>query len=480
MRRWILPALAVACLLPGKGLSQYTPADRFELGLRLRAVEAAWDAHRAAADRRRAIPLLNDAARAFLFSPRVGEIGRSLDRARFALAGPHAPERAIAWAASLSPRPGSRLLDAAAPELTLAVASFYRVETPAPVAARLRCTFLRGGESNLLLGEVAIDRVPLDVRLPLRNPGEGDYVLRTDVLLGEEVLARREQTVSLAARLAERLDKLEEAARSLPEAAAGTDAETVRSLARLLASLARHETLETNYPAARLLAEAEAAVRTVRAGGHYYAAPRAGEFWLTVPVNRDAVPVRLFAPEAVKHGKPLPLVIALHGAGGSENLFFDAYGRGAIVRLCRARGWLLVCPRGRLLDMTPPVEELAAAVGRLYPVDAKRVFLVGHSLGAMQAVGVAGKSPRAFAAVAALAGSGLVRPSAAVKDVPFFVGEGEEDGVLPHGGQALRDNLERVGVRTVRFRSYPDTEHLTVVEAALPDVFALFDEEAKR
>jgi hypothetical protein len=52
--------------------------------------------------------------------------------------------------------------------------------------------------------------------------------------------------------------------------------------------------------------------------------------------------------------------------------------------------------------------------------------------------------------------------------------------VLYRGGQAMRNALEQAGVRTVRFRSYPDTEHLTVVEAALPDAFALFDEVAKK
>jgi predicted esterase len=410
----------------------------------------------------------------------VGEIGRSLDRGRFALSAPRDPGPAVAWAESLSLRPGSRLLDAAATELTLTVAPFYRVEGPVPAGVRLRVALLRGpGKPDLLLAETAIDRVPLEIRLPLRNPGEGDRTLRTDIVLGDKVLARREQTLSLAGRLAERLDDLEQAARALPATARATDAETVRGLARTLASLARRDTLETNYPAARLLAEAEAAVRTIHAGGRYYAAPRAGEFWLTVPVKKDAVPVRLLAPEAVTQGRPLPLVVALHGAGGSENVFFDACGRGALVRLCRERGWLLACPRGRLFDMTPPVEELTAAIGRTYPVDPRRVFLVGHSLGAMQAVAVAGRSPRAFAAVAALAGSGVVGPSGAVKDLPFFIGEGRDDLILPHGGQALRDSLERVGARTVRFRSYADTEHLTVVEAALPDAFALFDEVAK-
>ena len=40
------------------------------------------------------------------------------------------------------------------------------------------------------------------------------------------------------------------------------------------------------------------------------------------------VPFRVFAPPTSDDGAKRPLIIALHGAGGDENMFMDAYGAG--------------------------------------------------------------------------------------------------------------------------------------------------------
>ncbi len=182
--------------------------------------------------------------------------------------------------------------------------------------------------------------------------------------------------------------------------------------------------------------------------------------------------MRLLAPEAAAKGRPLPLVIALHGAGVSENLFFDGYGDGAIVKLCERRGWLLVALR----DGLPP--GLIDEIDRLYPVDRKRVFLIGHSMGASQAAAAASRSPEAFAAVAAMSGCGPVRPSDALKAVPFFVAAGAEDlGLI--GSRGLRDDLQQAGVKKLVYRELPDFEHLLSVQTSLKDVFAFFDEAAR-
>jgi predicted esterase len=478
-RLWVV-LVGAGALVAGPAAAQYSPADRFELGRRLHAVEVAWQAQPDAVARRRAIPSLNTATRSFLFTFRVEEIGRNLDRARFALRSAEDPGSDVLWAESLAARPGSRLLDTAAGELPVTLAPFYAVKQAPPAVARLRLALIRGdGRAAVPAAETDIAAVPYTTALPLDGPAEGDCTLRAEVLADGKVLARREQTVSLAARLAERLGHLQDAVEGWPREPADADRETVRGLVKLLAALRQRETLETDYPAARLLAEAEAAA-AVAAGRRYYGSPRVGQFWLTLPLEKGAVPLRLLAPEAARHGRPLPLVIALHGAGGSENMFFDAYGRGAIVRLCEERGWLLAAPRGGLLTVTPPLPELIDAVGRLYLIDTQRVFIVGHSLGAMRAVSVARRTPRAFAAVAALAGGLPVEPAPGLQDLPFFIGTGADDPILRGSGRALADSLDWAGVKTVVTRTYDDAEHLTVVEAALPDVFAFFDRVAHR
>ena len=163
--------------------------------------------------------------------------------------------------------------------------------------------------------------------------------------------------------------------------------------------------------------------------------------------------------------------------GGSENMFFESYGHGAIIERCRERGWLLVAPRGGAF-VGAPVADVVDELAKLYPVDRGRVMLVGHSMGAGQAVAAAMSEPTRYAAVAALGGGGSVRPQPALRDLPFFVGIGSEDFGLK-AAKKLADNLERAGAATVIFREYPGIEHLAIVQVALGDVFRFFDERAK-
>jgi pimeloyl-ACP methyl ester carboxylesterase len=124
-------------------------------------------------------------------------------------------------------------------------------------------------------------------------------------------------------------------------------------------------------------------------------------------------------------------------------------------------------------------DGLVAELGKRYPFDAKRVFLVGHSMGAGQAVRLASNHPERFAGVAALGGGGLVTESEGIKKVAFFVGCGKEDFALP-ASRALEASLKKAGVLRLVAKEYPDVEHLAVVALALPGVFALFDEVVNR
>jgi len=466
----VLAWLVFALLTPA---SLFAQEDRYEVGQRLRALEKAIDAQPDPAARKRAIEPLKQATFTFL-TGQVKEAGRQLDRARLALASDKEPAVEVAWAESLTVLPGSRLLDAVAGELPCKLALFYEVKTSKPDKAKLRLTLCQpGGKPVAPAVMLDVDAIPFEAKLPFKNAIEGDYLLVSEVVIGDKTLARSEQTVSLVAKLEERLEKLRTSVKTLDEKPRHTDKETVRKLAGLLTDLQQKKTLEANFPAARLLAEAETAMQMITAGKGYYGQGKTGQFWLTLATEKGTPSVRLQAPDAAKKGKPLPLVIALHGAGGSENMFFDCYGNGAIARLCEERGWLLVATRNGL---APGVIE---EVNRLYPVDMKRIFLVGHSMGAAQAVAAAGATPERFAGVAALGGGGTVKPSDGIKGVPFFVGVGSEDFALA-GAKALNTGLKKAEVEKFVYREYADVEHLLIVQLSLKEVFAFFDEAAKR
>jgi poly(3-hydroxybutyrate) depolymerase len=479
------------CLLSVCGLLATLPArsqaqpERYEVGQRLRAFEAAWDEHTATGDRRRCLAPLGTAANAFVAheTMRIGslaKVGEELDKARRALCSADAPKPDALWAESLWLLPERRLLNTAAGKLPFKLRTFYAVEGKQPKEAGLRLTLLdgKGREARpaadfTLSDDFTLSERPFADQLPLKDVAEGDYRLRVEVLVGGKVLARSEQRLSLVNEAEGRLKALKEALDALPSEPARTDTATARAQHRLLKSLSEGTAGETDCPAARLLAEAEAMVRAAAGGKTYHGNGGAGQFWLALPTGERTTEVRLLAPQAVKDGKPLPLVIALHGLGGSGHLFFEGYGRGAMVRECKKRGWLLVAPhlRGSL-----PVAKLIEEVDRLYPVDQKRVYLVGHSMGARQAVDLAGQAPRRFAAVAALAGGGPFKVSEELKDVPFFVAVGEKDSVpfAPGWARDLVPALDKAGVRELTFKKYADIEHLLVVQAALADVFAFF------
>ena len=104
-------------------------------------------------------------------------------------------------------------------------------------------------------------------------------------------------------------------------------------------------------------------------------------------------------------------------------------------------------------------------------------MLVGHSMGAAQAMSQVSKHPESVRMVAALGGGGGVRDTEAIRKVPFLVGAGDRDFGKPRA-KSLAQELKRLGC-SVEYREYSDVEHMVIVQAALDDVFGFFDRGIK-
>lgn len=455
----------------------FAQADRYELGQRMKAFEAAWDAHPDAAARKRAVAGVGKVTQQF-FAFQFGEAGRTLDEARFALESDKPASDDLKWATSLYPDVPKRLVSG--DELTVNLKAFYPVKSKRPDGLSVR--FAVGAGKPVT---VTADRLPQKVSVPL--PPAGDERRREDLTLTMEVLLA-DKPVLKRALLVSVIDAVETLAERLPAEAKVVKPPTLESAsiverAELLKDLAKGAIPETDVPAAKRLAEAVLMGRTTKVGQAYFTADRPGDHWVTVPTgDKDTTACRLFVPKGLDAKTPVPLVIALHGAGGSENLFFEGYGAGHIVKLCEKRGWLLVSPRCGLafgLGGSAPVGEIIDKLAERYPIDPKRVFVVGHSMGAAGAVDAVQKYPGRFAAAAALGGGGRVRKPEALSDLPVFVGVGEQDFARKNA-KALHIALTDGKAKHVTFKEYPDVEHLLVVREALGDVFDLFDKLAKR
>lgn len=443
-------------------------AGRYELGRRMRSFENAYAAQRDVDARQRAVKHLDEVVRKF-FSFDLPDAARAMDAARWALAGDDLPPENVRWVDSLAIEANQRLLDVTASETTLEISEFYSSKLPIPEGAVCRLQLHNVGDQ--VCGEkvtATIIKLPVTIRLPLAHLNEGEYRIRLEILVGEKRLLLIEPRISFVNRLSARLEVAADVTKSWQGQPRSTEHETAKALLRTLRALAKHEVLETSYPAARLLAQVEAIIADQTVFGH----KQPGQFWLRLNLEKDSIPVRLMAPPQVSEGKSLPLVLALHGAGGSENMYFETYGSGAVVKQCQDRGWILVAPRsGFFSDM--PAAQIVDAVDRLYPVDRRRIYIVGHSMGAMQAVRAARNNPDYWAGIAALGGGGHVPDGVTIRDVPFFIGVGSEDFAMP-SAKSLHEQLKRAEVQTLNFREYPHVEHLAIVQECLPDVFEFF------
>src|SRR5262249_10796798 len=101
--------------------------ERFEVGQRLRAFDAARGEQTDEAARRRALKALPPVVSLFL-KGQSDEVARTLDQARHALRSDREPPAEVRWAESLYARPATRLADTALPAIEVTLAPFYKVD----------------------------------------------------------------------------------------------------------------------------------------------------------------------------------------------------------------------------------------------------------------------------------------------------------------------------------------------------------------
>lgn len=188
---------------------------------------------------------------------------------------------------------------------------------------------------------------------------------------------------------------------------------------------------------------------------------------LLLPVEGgDPVPYHLTLPERTG---PVPLIVALHGAGGDERMFMAGYGAGVITRLAREQGFAVVSPLTTAIAGRPErLEALIEAAAARIPIDRSRIYLVGHSMGAGAAWGLARQRPDLLAAVACIAGP----CGAGAGGPPLLVVAAEVDPLgAPARLEATATAAREAGQR-VEYRLAEGWGHTLVVGEVLPTVIA--------
>lgn len=209
---------------------------------------------------------------------------------------------------------------------------------------------------------------------------------------------------------------------------------------------------------------------------------RRGDQWRTIDVGGVKVPCRIVVPDSVRAGSSPPLVIALHGAGGDECMFFSAYGQGEIVRQAERLGCVVVAPNTTVFATSPVlfdglVERLVAEWG----IDRARVAVVGHSMGAAATGSIVRARPNAIARASLLAGwggfggvpgtgSGAMDDAASKGLPPIRVELGALDPLMDAARiAASAQSLRERGAR-IECTVHDDEGHTMIVPTVLPVV----------
>ena len=167
----------------------------------------------------------------------------------------------------------------------------------------------------------------------------------------------------------------------------------------------------------------------------------------------EIMPYRVYVPKGYVASKATPLVIALHGLGGNEDSFFDSYSQ-MPPRLAEQHGFLLAAPLGFRRDgfygsnlmggdvasrrrseySEKDVLEVLRLMKAAYNVDESRIYLIGHSMGAIGTWALGAKYPQTWAALVAFSGTGSPALAEGMKGIPQFVVHGDADNTVNVSG----------------------------------------------
>lgn len=174
-------------------------------------------------------------------------------------------------------------------------------------------------------------------------------------------------------------------------------------------------------------------------------------------MERDGV---LYVPTGYDPARPAPLVVLLHGAGGSPRRAVDG-----LQRLAEAKGVIVMAPasRGTTWDLVADgrfgadARMLDALLRQLfvrYSIDPRRITVAGFSDGGSYALSLGLSNGDLFGRVLAFS-PGFVRPARQAGKPPLFISHGRTDTVLPIDatGRRVAALLRRAGydVRLVEF-----------------------------
>ena len=439
-----------------------------------------------------------DALTMTFFSGRYGDVIKQLHAFidKVGVASPDS-DRQLARSLRVSCDPQVIALDAfATAKVTLT--SMYDAGAGAGLAApvkrpiTVRFTRSGGGHTASLWTEATIEpagmisaELLIDLPKSFAGAAPGVYDVSVDfqtktsaapVDIGRIVIASRAPSADRAL-ITERAQALE-AANEQERPVLATAARRVLGRASLLTDTpSPNNSSEFMLDIPRLVIDLNAELDQIAAGTDPFKS-RAGDWWVLLSTGQSTLPARIIAPPtalappALTPGPKAPLLIALHGLGGDENMFPDAYGNGKLASLAAQRGFILVSPRVDLMTFASPkaLDALLDDLATMYDFDRERVYVLGHSMGAGAGAFAARNSITKVAGVACLAG-GLQRPVARPV-APILIYAGELDPIASAKTLKAAALASKAAGFRVEYREAANEGHTLMVASVLDDAVA--------
>jgi poly(3-hydroxybutyrate) depolymerase len=341
---------------------------------------------------------------------------------------------------------------------------------------------------------------PAIFELDLQGVPDGPYQLNIDVADGSRALGGTALAIAVRKGLDDLASRLEADARRAPEA---LRADILFPIDRMKnVNLGRLE-LRTFDPD-RDFAEAEAIAAAVRLGKNPFAA-KTGDFkrHYLLESAGEIMPYRLYVPTRYTsgaQGAAFPLIVALHGLGGTEDSFFTGYDN-VMPKLAEQHGYIVAAPLGYRVDGSygwglgnqpadpntrrlqerseDDVMQVLRLVRQQYRIDENRIYLAGHSMGAIGTWKIAPKFPDIWAALAPFAGSGTPSTLERIRHIPQFVVHGDDDRTVSvQGSRSMVARAKDLGI-DVTYVEVPGGSHSGVVAPNLPGMFEFFNAHKK-
>src|SRR5262245_44783908 len=187
---------------------------------------------------------------------------------------------------------------------------------------------------------------PYSFELDVRDVPDGTYQLNIEVIDGDRSLGTSTLLINLRKGLDDLVARLEADAKKAPEDLRADILFPVDRMRHVNRAKIELRTFDPDKD----FTEAQAVAAAARTGKNPFAT-RTGDFkrHYLLDAASEIIPYHMYVPTAYNGSRAYPLIIALHGLGGTEDSFFDGYDK-AFPPLAEQHGYIVAAALGYRVD----------------------------------------------------------------------------------------------------------------------------------